>query len=335
MQITVGCPCGSNYSLDEETVNGHLRFPVSCPNCGTDGTSMANEYIRKFISGELELEQKKANPWWRRLFSRGGTAAEGDATQQPIRFGFGVVGAVAGAVAGLAAWFFIKRWTGFELGLVAWGIGGLVGFCTRFAAGGGSFGLAGVASAAAVVSIMGGQYWSLHQRVDEGIKGAAGVIYNSMHDYAERAENAVTDEQISKLLYQYAFRPSDLASGENSPLCQKRLMTLMGLVFRKVMKEGAAPSLRETVDGKLHQPKVTAADIAAFRERELPALRQFLKGQPDETEFADALATMTRKNLSFNQMMMQSWSRYTLLWIFLGVITAYRLGYDKSETDFA
>jgi hypothetical protein len=333
MEITVGCHCGSNYCFDETPVNGRLQSPVTCPNCGTDGTNLANEYIRKFVSGELEREQERSKPWWQRLFGRSRAAGDAAAAEKEFRFSFGVAGALIGAAAGFAAWYCIKRWTGFELGLVAWGIGGLVGFCARFAAGGGSFGLAGVASAAAVVSIMGGQYWSLHQVVDGRIKIAAGVIYNSMHDYAENAENAVTDEKISKLLHDYAFRPSDLAPGENSPLCQKRLMTLMGLAFKNVMKEGSAPSLRQAVDEKLHQPKITPADIAAFRQRELPDLRQFLNGKPAEAEFTDALAAMTRKNLSFNQMMMQSWSRYTLLWIFLGVITAYRLAYDRSEVE--
>ena len=334
MQITVGCPCGSNYSFDEETVNGHLRFPVSCPNCGTDGTNMANEYIRKFISGELEREQQKANPWWRRLFSRGGSTAEGDTAHQPIRFGFGVVGAAVGAVAGFAGWFFIKRWTGLELGLVAWGIGGLVGFCTRFAAGGGSFGLAGVASAAAVVSIMGGQYWSLHQVVDQRMEMAVGSIYDATREYAQLADKASTDEQITTLLDDYGYRPADIAPGENPALCQKRLMPRMGLVFGRVMKKGAAPTLREMIDEGKERPEVTDSDIAAFRKSEQPAMRDFLKGKPSAAEFSTALDSMTRKNLSFNSMMMQSWSRYTLLWIFLGVITAYRLGYDKSETDF-
>src|SRR6266545_1501900 len=38
MEIKVKCICGSTYSFEEVPVNGRVAFPVSCTNCGADGT---------------------------------------------------------------------------------------------------------------------------------------------------------------------------------------------------------------------------------------------------------------------------------------------------------
>ena len=328
MEITVGCSCGSKYTFDETPVNGHLCFPVSCPNCGTDGTNQANEYIRKFISGDLQREQQRTKSWWQRLLGFGG-AAQADSGPRALRFGMGVAGAVVGAFAGLVAWYFIKRSTGIELGLVAWGIGGLVGLCARLAAGGGSFGLAGVASLAAVVSILGGQYWNIHQLVEDRVPKTATSAYNFIHEYAQRADLAATDEEIIKVLDFYDFRPTDVAPGENPVLCKKRLNMIMIILLGRVIQDGSVKTLQNFMEDNKHH----RVDVAAFRRNELPALREFLKGKPSEEEFKASVESQVRKNLSFNKMLTQSWSYYTLLWIFLGVITAYRLAYDRSETE--
>ncbi len=44
--IKILCPCGTKYSFEAEPVDGHLPAPVACPKCGTDGTPAANESIR-------------------------------------------------------------------------------------------------------------------------------------------------------------------------------------------------------------------------------------------------------------------------------------------------
>jgi aminopeptidase N len=208
-----------------------------------------------------------------------------------------------------------------------------VGFCARFAAGGGSFGLAGVASASAVAAIMGGQYWFVRQVVDQRIDTAVAAIYTSAHTYADRATKATSDAQIVKLLDEYSGRPSDWSAGENPVTCEKRLLPSLVLSFGHVLEPGSAPSIRQLIEEHENRPEVTDADVAAFQKRELPALRDFLNGKPSEAEFTSKVAAVFHKNLSFNQMVLQSWNRYTLLWIFLGVITAYRLAYDRSEVE--
>jgi hypothetical protein len=62
-------------------------------------------------------------------------------------------------------------------------------------------------------------------------------------------------------------------------------------------------------------------------------LKAFLKGNPSREEFCRDLEHLVRDNLSFNGMLVQSWSPYQLLWLLLGVGTAYRLAYNRSETE--
>ena len=46
MNVRVECPCGQAYEFAVEPVNGAMPCGVACPSCGTDGTPLANDYIR-------------------------------------------------------------------------------------------------------------------------------------------------------------------------------------------------------------------------------------------------------------------------------------------------
>jgi hypothetical protein len=72
-----------------------------------------------------------------------------------------VAAGVAAALAGAAAWGLIVKWTGYEVGIVAWGIGLLSGAAVALAAGR-SRGpvLQAVAVASALVGILLGKYLS-------------------------------------------------------------------------------------------------------------------------------------------------------------------------------
>ena len=49
MEVRVACPCEQTYAFDVEPLNGRMPVPVSCPACGADGTSLANEAIRQTL----------------------------------------------------------------------------------------------------------------------------------------------------------------------------------------------------------------------------------------------------------------------------------------------
>jgi hypothetical protein len=68
-----------------------------------------------------------------------------------------VCGLIGGAI-GAAVWAALAYYLNFEFAIVAWGIGGLVGFCCRAGAGASSGLVSGlIAAAIALASIAGGK----------------------------------------------------------------------------------------------------------------------------------------------------------------------------------
>jgi hypothetical protein len=48
IEIKVQCECGQRYKFDVEPLNGEMPFAVNCPACGADGTPKANEILAQF-----------------------------------------------------------------------------------------------------------------------------------------------------------------------------------------------------------------------------------------------------------------------------------------------
>ncbi len=345
MDIKVNCPCGSNYEFTDEPVNGRLRFPISCPNCGADGTASANEYIRKSESGELEREQQQSRKGLKGLFARKEKEDVDDsASDRPtkIRLGAGAIGACVGGFVGMMIWFLIRRQCGvyfdfrfmtWIVGALAWGTGALVGLGARLAVPSGSFALAGVAGFAAGTAIMGGQYLAARETVDHKLNLATALVYDATIDYARQADKATNDVQIARLLNDYAFTPQDVAPGEKFVLCEKRLMPVFDYVFHDVMQPTVVRARSESVDAGADDVELSEKDLAAFRQRELPELRAFLQGKPSKVEFTKTLGDMVRAKFSLNSMIVQSWSPSQLLWLVLGVVSAYKIAHNRSETE--
>jgi hypothetical protein len=345
MEISVKCGCGSNYSFEEEPVNDRLRFPIACPNCGTDGTSLANEYIRKFISGEFERERKRDSSGWRRLFKPSKEKAETPEHEHSgptkIRFGLGAITACIAAFAGILFWYFVTEWMGFGFlimgkiigSVMALAIGWLIGFGAKRAAGSGSFGLAGVAALCAFITIIGGQFLVLHKQVNHALDLRISASYDEMMDYAKQADKATADEDIQTLLEDRRFNPHDIAPGESVVLCKKRQQEKLGFIFSSVTTAGTLPSLKDLYKKKSKPDEITDEDIALFRKRELPELQAFLKGKPSRAEFSQSLGDTVRQNLSMQKMIAQSWAPHMFLWLVICVLTAYKGAYDQWETE--
>jgi UDP-N-acetylmuramyl pentapeptide phosphotransferase/UDP-N-acetylglucosamine-1-phosphate transferase len=51
--VKIQCSCGQRYVFDIEPVCGRMTSSVSCPVCGADGTTAANEVIAFTLAAEL------------------------------------------------------------------------------------------------------------------------------------------------------------------------------------------------------------------------------------------------------------------------------------------
>jgi hypothetical protein len=134
-------------------------------------------------------------------------------------------------------------------------------------------------------------------------------------------------------LEEQGFSPHDLSPREKVVFCKNRYAGIMAVAFSKFTQHGSLPSINDLKKNYANQGPITDQDIAEFRKRELPELREFLKGTPSQEEFSHTLRGVVSENLSLNKMLAQAWSPYLVLWMFFAAVTAYKIAYNKSETE--
>jgi len=300
MQINISCSCGSQYQFEVEPVAGRMPATVQCPQCGTDGTEAANEFIRLVdetqanagVQGGVPVVGSPASAAYRKTAGRSDPVSPG---RKPKRgFGepnmaLGTVGALGAAFLGMLIWYLLIKWTNTEFGIVAWGVGGLTGVGCRVLGGGYSPRLGIIAGVCAFLAIVGGEYLATHAVYSRFVNEFVEASYDQRMAYAKRAVQAETEAEVR------AFLAAELEVDEG-----------------------------ETQD-------MTADEISEFINTELPKLKEFVNGRPTRAEFE------VRVRAGFNSMEFQasllkdSVSLWTLLWLFLGVGTAYRLGTGETE----
>jgi hypothetical protein len=59
MPLKIQCGCGQRYAFDIEPVCGRMPAQVTCPVCGADGTSAANELIAFTLTAELSAHHDR------------------------------------------------------------------------------------------------------------------------------------------------------------------------------------------------------------------------------------------------------------------------------------
>ena len=120
-----------------------------------------------------------------------------------------VVGGLIGGAVGAAAWAAITYYTNHEIGYVAWGVGILVGFCVRFAAGSDEgFGPGLTAAAIAIVALVGGKYAATSLLVDK--------VFADMPMIANVTPAQMQEELISEIVAEWteAKKPMKWPAGK-------------------------------------------------------------------------------------------------------------------------
>jgi hypothetical protein len=111
-----------------------------------------------------------------------------------------VSGLIGGAIGG-AVWAALAYYTNFEFAIVAWGIGGLVGFCCRAGAGASSGILTGlIAAGIALASIAGGKYAVIEIAVEREVAKVSRSVENTLDQQLtdDEAMLALTDDLLEK-----------------------------------------------------------------------------------------------------------------------------------------
>jgi hypothetical protein len=343
MEIKIQCDCGQKFKFDVEPVNGRMPWEVQCPVCGASGTDKANWIISHAGSGagplaapiapigsvtsgppiEAALVEAAgappvaaAEPPKARLVIRHHAPAPAAPAQPPVPrpvpvrttpavreelpstntlFFRGLLGAFVGALVGMGVWYGLTVATGYRIGIVAWGVGALTGFGARLLGRDGNTALGVVSALFAALAIIGGGTLAAHHMLMKELGGLSHE--NILHEvYVEKAKVAKeagpleTDAQIK------AF----LAKREEVP-----------------------------------EEQVTAENVASFKKDELEEVKQLASGQMTEEQFIKRNQTETK--VATGIVTAVGWvaaffgsvfSLWTILWLFLGCASAYKIGAD-------
>lgn len=340
MEIKVKCVCGSVYSFEEVPVNGRLAFSVSCADCGADGTAGANNYIARKLAGEFDSTQKPKGGLSLLGFRRKKNEFEDDENTKPavatdesgyetsrIRVALAMGGAVAVGAVGAWGWLQLAKATGVGFGFAGWAIGGLVGCASRLFAPRGHYWLGPTAALAAFLSIGGGQVLVTKWLVDKGVQKALPLAYDETREFAKEVVEAESDDELRECLAKYRIslkdgggQNADAALSQNGRLFQLG-WTLYGIIDQET---GATPTLKQLIEAS-DPKKISIEDLALFKSKDLPNLKTFLDGKPSRNEYEATLREMIYSRISFKNLVSQSIGPYSLVWLALGLCTAYKL----------
>jgi hypothetical protein len=198
----------------------------------------------------------------------------------------GIIGAVVAGLVGMFVWFGITIATNREFGLLAWGLGGLIGAVARGLGRGVSNPLGLAAGAVAFVTILGGQYLATRHITNSFMTLGVPEMYGAQVAYAKEVSAAKNDEELKAVIAKH-----------------------------------------ESEDDEPVKPSdIDATRLAEFKKTELPELRKFSEGKMTQAEFEKKHREDLEQVLGTGFVLKESFSLWTLLWLFFGVGTAYRLG---------
>jgi len=300
MELKVVCQCGQKFKFDVEPVNGRMPFTVNCPLCNADGTATANAMLAEVLANQPPPLVAPPPPPAPAPASTGGlrisraahpepaSVAAPEANREvaapaPIRpmrsmaavsapqpekkssFGLGMVGGLVGAVVGALVYFLIFKYSGYQIKLLAIGVGALAGCLAEYLGKGeGSKELGGITAVFVLIGLIGAQYFVTlgwwHEFTERELKEAA-ALYDTTVAEAKEAVKIVptgSDAEIRRYLVQQAAK-----------------------------------------DGETVLPgKISDDDVKFFRENELPEYQGLASGQITKQQFEqkhELKTTMTQE----------------------------------------
>lgn len=307
VELKVQCPCGTKFVFDVEPVDGRIPEAIACPACGRDATDLANEAIQPQLASAsvpvaaapsgLRLTVQRPEPHAAPppppaapigTFPASTKAAK--PAQMPeysgLNIKLGVIGALIGGAIGMAVWYGMIRFLNIEFGWIAWGVGALAGAGAKIMGREGSPVLAAVACVVALVAILGGEAL--------GVKHAAA-------------------KQIEKLFSGlYEMEAADAKEIPADPT-------------DKDLKEFLAKEAKEEAEPGEEPAGVTDEAVKEFREERLGRLMDIASGKLTKAAYQKQMAGELMDSFSYTEILRDSISVWTALWLFLGLGSAWKI----------
>lgn len=316
MEIKIECGCGQPFEFEVEPESGRMPCEIKCPACDADATPLANNYIAQTLSsGSISTPVTSSTP------VPPSEPAAGLRINRPPATSAALPPAISPVepanIAPLSQTTAPKKLKGDGDGFLKGVSGALI---------------------AALVGMVG---WYLLIKVTGYEIGYAAWGVGALTGFGTRLLGATGSFKLGVLAGLFAFFAiiggqylvvRNIAGAEFDKLgiasYQEQLDEANTAVTLKMDEEQKAFIAKQD---EVNVSEVSSDRLKEFRETDLPKFRDFIAGKPTKAEF------LSRINLAMNSwsiqfsMLKESLGLFTLLWIFLGVGSAYKLGAGTND----
>ena len=299
MEIKLECPCGQPFEFEAEPENNQMPCAIQCPACNADATELANRYIAENLPAPPSPVAAPA-PIGLRI-NREVHAAPPAATAAPLTSAPEKISAPPKAPKPESSG------DGFVKGALSALVGAVVGMlvwfflikATGYQIGWVAWGVGALTGFAARVV---GAEGSVKLGV---VAGALALLAIVGGQYLALRSLMMTEfDKLAVVAYQVQVDYAKQVAAAGSEADMKAIYA----------KEN---------DEKISEVK--SQDWDEFQQKELPKLKELAGGKPTEKEFVRNFRKEVGSFSSEFEMLKDSVGLFTLLWIFLGVGSAFKL----------
>lgn len=307
MEIKIECPCGQPFEFDVEPENDRMPCEIQCPACGADATAQANVLISQQLLQKPTDQPRPAPPAPMRVnrpFAAAAPALVAPSRMAPLP------ARVASKPSQPRDNSFLKGMVG---ALVA-GIVGMIGWFLLIKATGVEIGYAawGVGAITGLGARLVGGEGGAKLGLTAGLFALIAIVGGQV-----LATKSIEEGKLNKILADRYQAEVDFA--------------------KNVLAANTVDETKALIAGhdKVDVSQVTDEQVEKFKESELPDLRNLAAGKPSQAEYIDNINTSLKPfTHTFHMLfvlLQDSFSLFTLLWIFLGVSSAYKIGSGRNQ----
>ena len=290
-------------SKDEKVSEGNAQS-FRCPKCSFEQSEgnfciqcgiFFDKYYAKIQGRESEATSPSDTIEKSGKFSNN-NHVEHEVSEAENSFGIkALVAAGFAALAGALIWKMVAVAFDYELGLIAWGIGGMIGYAAL--RNGSSGNTAGVVCALlALISIWGGKYLAY-----DTLKAQMFDVMN-MPEFDQSMQLAYADEKaMAKRYFESVYDET----------------TKKQFIFNQGLTEALSPN------------QVSQQEIDSFDTYDLPRFTRIIQQQPTFEQWMSNEVQPEISNLSTSDIMQESFAPIDLLFLLLGMGTAFRLARNE------
>jgi hypothetical protein len=160
----------------------------------------------------------------------------------------GIVGAVVGALLAMAVWYAMVAFTGSSWGIIAWGVGGVVGFGGRLLGKTSSYGLGIVCGVCALIAILGGEYFGIRGLIGKQVSAMVDITYNiELEASKEIAKIETTDQMRAHIAKEQEINASEVTEDQLKEFQTVELPRLRELASGKLTKDQYADRMKTAI----------------------------------------------------------------------------------------